>query len=287
MRMRVSEMEVGLRDKGFIYCAHITTRENYERMHGSTIDPPFERHMKRIVAHGVYSYMDQDFDTPYEVTVGDYPGVYMDLVYDMDAMFQKMRKFKMNTPDTVIIVFPLELLDTTKHWHFNLCDRCGTIGYDTYFPDTIGDLPHIRDILAYYPENEYCNEIVFHKSVAMSYRSKVFTFDSEGVEEIIDISLEIVNGQGVSEDAKPANYIFYSDNFYNGTDTSYYNQPDVMTTSDDFYIGFIRRHLPEKYKHLCDSVTTKSEMEDALCNCLVMPECGSLPVDLITYVHTR
>ena len=46
------------------------------------------------------------------------------------------------------------------------------------------------------------------------------------------------------------NCIFYADIFYNGADISYYKQPDVYITSDEFYIDLMHRELPEKYKYL-------------------------------------
>ena len=60
------------------------------------------------------------------------------------------------------------------------------------------------------------------------------------------------------------NYIFYSDRFYSGIDISYYKQPGVITTTNEFYINLMCEKLPEYYKHLCLGVNTKSEMEDAI-----------------------
>jgi len=269
-----------LESKGFLCCAHLTSKDNYRRMlaahaeGGSSIDAPYERYKKRVQAHGIYSYMNQNFDKPYEVGRGDYPGVYMDLGYDRARIFQKIAKYELNKADNILILFPLSLLDYTKHWHFNLCDRCGSIGYDTYFHDTIAEVPSVQEILDFYPAEDYCNEIVFHKSIPLGLATEIIGFDEAGAE----VKEDALSVASVTEEAhdEPVNYVFYSDYYYSGKNISYYKQPDVYDTTAEFYIAFIREHLPEAYKYLCDSVTSKFEMEDAL------DSCG-----LITTLHTR
>ena len=292
----MSTTEELLRSKGYTCFAHVTTRKNYECMirqpvDAMSIDTPYGRHKKRVQAHGAYSYMDMNFDKPYVVRPGDFPGVYMELMYTPECdiherMTAKMAKYNMADPDTVVVIFPLALLcHMGPHWHFNLCDRCGAIGYDTYFHDTIQDVPHIDDVLKYYPPDDYCNEIVFHESVPLGFATGAFTFHAGGgdggsvcdlgVVELPALTIRV----GIGETTP--NYIFYSDMYYSGVDISYYMRPDVYTTTAEFYIEFTRSHLPDIYKHVCDNVATKSEMEDALCKF----KCGNR-TDLITYLHT-
>ena len=261
-----------LRSKGFICCAHITTQTNYDKML-DTIDTPYDRHRNGVQADGVYSYTRHCFNEPYIVVPGDFPGVYMELVYDMQVLYKNMAKYA----GTVVIIFPLSILQSGNHWYFNLCDRCGVIGYDTYFHDTIQQVPNVSDILAYY-KKEYYNEIVFHQSVSLALADEVIT--SSGIQ-----SIKLQSGQsrqsGKSRQSRPANYIFYSDCGYNGRAVPYYHQPSVCTTSDQFYIDFTRNHLPDEYKHLCDGVTTKCKMEEVLRCCKI----GHM--DLITYLHVN
>lgn len=271
-----------LEKKGFLCCAHLTSKDNYKRMldaqggAAACIDAPYERYKKRVQAHGIYSYMNQNFDKPYEVSRGDYPGIYMDLGYDKESIFQKIAKYGLNKASNILLLFPLSLLDYTKHWHFNLCDRCGSIGYDTYFPDTIAAVPSIQEILDFYPAADYCNEIVFHKSIPLGLAMEVIGFDEAGQASALSVATAPVAASVDAAAGAPANYVFYSDCYYSGMNISYYKQPDVYETTAAFYIAFIRRHLPEEFKYICDTVTTKFEMEDALDS-----------HGLITYLHTR
>lgn len=332
-----------LRSKGYTCFAHVTTRKNYESMirqpsDAMSIDTPYERYMKRVQAHGAYSYMDQNFDKPYVVRAGDFPGVYMELMYTAvtpvtpvtsvtplytplytpvtpdtpvtplyttksgteflcdihERMTKKMAKYNMADPETVVLIFPLSILCEKKHigphWHFNLCDRCGAIGYDTYFHDTIQDVPHIDDVLKYYSPDDYCNEIVFHKSVPLGFALQAFTFHEGGsVCELPPLAAGAGMGVGHDEmmsETKP-NYIFYSDMYYSGADISYYMKPDVYTTTAEFYIEFTRSHLPAIYQHLCDNVATKSEMEDVMYMFKCCSSSSGNMTDLITYLHTK
>lgn len=246
--------------KGYTCLAHVTTTSNFEAMSGGSILTLYDRYRQRVNARGVYSYCDLEFDEPFQLFPGDFPGVYMSLVDNIDEFRQRCCKFK----GTIILIFPLDLLQQSN-WHFNLVDRCGSIGYDTYFPETFDKSPHVKDIIEYYGEN--INEVVFHHSVPMSNASHILTTDGimiENASYCLQLNLELKR-----------NCVFYSDRQYSGKPIKYYGM-DVTTTSDEFYIDFIRQELPVGFKHLCDGAVTKEDLENAL----------SKP-DVFTFLHTR
>ena len=187
----------------------------------------YDRFQQKINTRGVFSYCDLDFEEPFRLFPGDFPGVYMSLVDDIEA-FQKRELVKGN----VVIQFPLELLQQSN-WHYNLTDRCGAIGYDTYFPETFEQSPHSQDLVKYYGEN--LNEVIFHHSIPLCNASPRMDLKR--------------------------NCVFYSDRLYSGRTLSYYKVPEVTTTTD-----FIRNELPVGFKHLCDQAKTKEEMETILSN---------------------
>jgi hypothetical protein len=234
--------------KGYTCLAHVTTHKNYEAItkNGSILNL-YDRFQQKINTRGVFSYCDLDFEEPFRLFPGDFPGVYMSLVDDIEA-FQKRELVKGN----VVIQFPLELLQQSN-WHYNLTDRCGAIGYDTYFPETFEQSPHSQDLVKYYGEN--LNEVIFHHSIPLCNASQR------------DLQLRM--------DLK-RNCVFYSDRLYSGRTMSYYKVPEVTTTTDNFYIDFIRNELPVGFKHLCDQAKTKEELETILSN-----------PDVFTFLHVR
>ena len=265
-----------LHSKGYKYLAHITSFKNYNNLIKNTniIHNIYDRYKNKINSRGIFSYCDLDFDKPFTLNPGDFPGVYMSLVYDLDIYKEKIKKFD-DLKSNVILIFPLELLEQ-QNWHFNINDRCGAIGYDTYFPENISSSPHIDDIISYYTKEKYIdNEVIFHHSVHLCNASHLIISDND------IISNPVYNLQ-INMNLR-RNCIFYSDMYYSGADICYYKQPDVYTTSDEFYIDLMRRELPIEYKYLCTNVNIKNKdtMENAIMNFKVNG------VDLFTYLYIQ
>lgn len=256
-----------VKSKGYTCIAHITTVKNYENIKLSgSIHNEYGRYLNKITARGVYSYIDLNFNKPFKIHPGDFPGVYTHLVHD---------KINFNlSENTVMILFPLELLQQ-KNWHFNINDRCGAIGYDTYFNETIENSPSINEIQNFY-KNYIGNELVFHHSIPL--------YNAYGVYDKFNLKLNKLYNFKANLELK-RNCIFYSDVFYNGLSIDYYNQPNVITTSGDFFINLMRKELPEEYKYLCDNIketdtrTLKYKMED------IIKKHNINGVDLFTYLH--
>lgn len=244
-----------MQSKGYTCLAHVTTHTNYATIqeHGAILSP-HDRYNAHVNARGVYSYCDFDFSKPYTLGPGDLPGVYMSLVYDMNTLLVPKEDYM---KDVLVLLFPLELLEQ-RNWHFNLVDRCGTIGYDTYFPETIDQSPHVKDILEYYGEEYIGNEVIFHHSVPLQNASHILTTSDGVMKKNPSHNLQLnMNLKRMC--------VFYSDMYYTGRPIPYYKR-GVTTTSDEFYIDFIRRELPTEFKYLCDGagVHTKYQMEKAL-----------------------
>lgn len=262
------------RTKGYTCVAHVTTLKNYEAMSkgAQAIYTVYDRYVNKVAVRGVYSYCDLNFNKPFRVCPGDFPGVYMHLVDDLD-------KFTRSSlcDNTVILIFPLELLQQ-HNWHFNINDRCGSIGYDTYFPETFEQSPHIDDIHKYYTEDKYIgNELIFHHSVPLHNASHISVLREGNVMTIANPIYNLRLDLHLTR-----NCVFYSDDLYSGTDINYYCQDGVVTTSNTFYINLMYNELPEMFKHLCDDVTSKNEMENAIMNCR-SPD----GTDLFTYLYVR
>jgi hypothetical protein len=83
----------------------------------------------------------------------------MHLVYDIKKLIIGR--------NNVLIIFPLNLLKQ-KNWHLNIVDRNETIGYDTYFYNTIHKIPDIKDIKKFYQDSYIGNEVVFHNKINIS-----------------------------------------------------------------------------------------------------------------------
>jgi hypothetical protein len=251
-----------VRSKGYTCLAHVTTSKNYEKLiktPNSAIHTIYDRYMNRVAVRGVYSYCDINFNEPFRVCPGDFPGVYLSLVHDIDELYN----------NDVVLIFPLEMLQQ-NNWHFNIVDRCGAIGYDTYFPETIAQSPHIDDIHDYYTKEAYIgNEVIFHHSIPLQNSSHVIIGGTMTANPMYNLKLNL---------KLTRNCVFYSDKFYSGVDVNYYCQDGVTKTSDAFYIDLMRRELPEEFKHLCDGTKSKIDMEQAIMNC---------HDDLFTYLHVQ
>lgn len=245
-----------LNEKGYTCIAHHTTLENLAKIiETGYIYTEYERHERHIDNKGVYAYTEFNFDNKYEVIAGQYPGTYMHLVYDL----KKIRPSK----NEVLIILPLDLFKQ-KNWHLNLVDRNGTIGYDTYFHDTIHEIPHINDVKKFYDDYYIGNEIIFHNKI-----------DISNCIDIIGCDLKIEHKLNLDLISYPS-FLYYSDDHYGGINIKYLNKEDIAT-SNEFYINFTRNILPDKYKYLCDNCTTKKELEENIKNTKINN------IDLFTY----
>ena len=249
-----------LNEKGYTCIAHHTTLKNLHKiMETGYIYTEYERHQMRIDNKGVYAYTEFNFDSDYKVVAGQYPGTYMHLVYDLKELILGK--------NDVLIIFPLDILKQ-KNWHLNLVDRNGTIGYDTYFHNTIYEIPHINTIKEFYQDNYIGNEIVFHNKINIS-----------NCIDIIGGDLKIDHKLNLDLISSPC-FLYYSDDHYGGIDIKYLNKEDTCI-SDEFYINFTRNILPTKYKFLCDTCSTKKELEENIKNTKINN------IDLFTYFFTN
>ena len=265
-----------LRSIGYTYLVHVSRRENMETlMMESTekkINTLYERYEKRINPRGVYSINEQDFEKSFEVIRYEYPGIFFHLV--TSTMDEMRENFEENN-GCVKVIFPLELM-LQKNWHYRISDKNGHFDYDTYFPETIKDIPSQKQIKEYYEnlgEVYVGNEVIFHDGIWMSNCLGMLGFEYN---HPFELKLDL--------DRKPS-YLFYSDRCYDGTELSFYRmdliEDDIENNkvSDKFYIEFVRKQLPDRLKHLCDNVTNKSEME------YVLFETKIGGMDLITYYY--
>ncbi len=244
-----------LRRKGYTYLLHTSRKENMDILFKTTkkINTPYERYVNQINSLGVYSILEQEFDKPFLMQMCEFPGIFMHLVtFSMEEMIERYKDYE----NTVGMLFPLELL-LQKNWHFKISDKNGLIDYDTFFYDNIENIPSRKEIQEYYHSiNQHYvgNEVVFHDGIPLSNCLHIFNKDKIDIPIPYELILDL--------DVKPC-YIYYSDRMYDGI-TQYYfdiNHRNETTTTNEFYIDLIRKHLPERFKYLCDNVSTKEELE--------------------------
>lgn len=265
-----------LRSKGYKYLVHVTYQTNIEKVLKTTktFNTLYERYLHRIDAGGIYALTDIDFDKKFELNPYEYPGLFIHLSTKEleEHVFYEDCKAS-------YVVFPLELL-LQKNWHFKLIDKNGLIEYDTFFPENIDDIPSHHEVKDYYEKKMgyyLGNEVVFHDGLPLSNAITILN-PPKGMEK--EVKKECKGSIELDVTKRP-NYIFYSDRRYNGVEVSYYHSEhqNKTTTEDSFYIEFIRRHLPEEYKSLCDGMTTKEELEKKIYETKVDD------MDLFTYLH--
>lgn len=116
----------------------------------------YDRYRFRIQSEGAYSITRFDLNKPWYISPGQFPGLYMGLTGQLPEL----------SIGEIAIVFSKEILKQSN-WHFNLYDRNGTFGYDTYTYENFMDIPKFADVEAYYLKKigRYHNEVVFHGSV--------------------------------------------------------------------------------------------------------------------------
>lgn len=264
-----------LRTKGYTYLVHTGRKDNLEKLFSTTltINTPYERYQNKINTDGVYSVSDFIYDENSTFTMEkcNYPGIFFHLVtFTIEEMKVRYKEYD----NTIQMVFPLELL-LQKNWHFKIIDKNGIIDYDTYFPENMHEIPSYKEIKDYYESTMgyyLGNEVVFHDGISLS--NCICILNKEQIDLPIPFELKL-------DLNKKPNYVYYSDRKYDGIKIKYFNKDyrDEFTTSDEFYINFIRKHLPERFKYLCDNVQTKKELE------LKIFEVKINDLDLFTYLH--
>ncbi len=267
-----------LRAKGYTYLGHVTKSCNVKQLYDLFLKNPdqkigtlYERYVERIQVEGVYSNTTLDLDMPhFEIpNPADYPGLFFHLCHQS---IEELRE-RYSKSSCVIMLFPLELL-LQRNWHFKIVDKNGMIDYDSYFPENMETIPSYDEVRSYYEsiQGYYIgNEIVFHDGIPLCNCIEVC---GKNIDFQIPYQLKL-------DLERAPNYIFYSDRRYDGTKVPYYHidHRSEYTTSDEFYIHFIRKHIPEKYKYLCENVSTKEELETRIFETKVDH------MDLFTYLY--
>lgn len=256
-------MEAFLRERGYNYLWHVLPIKNLDSiLHTKMLYTEYDRHKNRIQAGGAYSISVLDFDKPWRVGPGQYPGIYLSLTADKPEL----------SSGEIALFFSLELL-SQRNWHFNLYDRNGTFGYDTYTLENIDRLPNFKEVSRFYNETvgiKYHNEVVFHDSIPMSNCSAVY----DGVRVVpieeygIQHKLSLVNSPGA--------FLYYSDIYYTGAEIPYLFS-EKCQTSDDFYKKYCAKYLG-LYAKIVEPWNTKTRIEDAISYQIVFG------MDLFTYL---
>jgi hypothetical protein len=242
-----------LDEKGYRYLYHVLKQKNMESIlsHGMVYSE-YDRYKHKIQVDGAYSITSFNFNKPWSVDPGQYPGLYMSLT-DRLPNLEK---------DEIALIFPTELLTRQKNWHFNLFDRNGTFGYDTYTHETIHLLPEFKEVKKFYMEKigRYYNEVVFHDSIDL--RNCSFVYDSDTVlHSIAEYSGNKIKHELII-DNRPGAFLYYSDRWYTGMKVPYYSTDDY-TTSVDFYRDYVKKYIKYIKKEL-DKATTKKEIEELI-----------------------
>lgn len=268
-----------LRSKGYTYLGHITTKTNFEALHNAYLENPnqkigtvYERYLEKVQVNGVYSYTTLDFETFFSIpNPSDYPALFFHLCHQ--SLEELIERY--SNSGSVLLLFPLELL-LQRNWHYKIVDKNGLIDYDTYFPENMDTIPSYKEISDYYTliGSYYIgNEVVFHDGTYFS--NAICAIGKE-----INIRLNSSNNYKIDYERLP-NYVFYSDRRYDGSKFKYFNtlHRDEDTTTTEFYVNFMKAHLPEKYKYLCENVSSKEELE------MKIFETKVNHMDLFTYLY--
>lgn len=249
-----------LDEKGYRYLYHVLKKENLESvLSHKMLYSEFDRYRLRIQVDGAYSTTVFNFDKPWVVCSGQFPGLYMSLSNELP----KLEK------DEICLLFPTEILHLQKNWHFNLFDRNGTFGYDTYTHETMHLLPPFQEVKDFYIDRikRYSNEVVFHDSIDM--RGCQFVYDGKDLYSLHSLassfpsSLEyelVVNN-------RPGAFLYYSDKWYTGINVPYYSRPDETITSLDFYREYVKEYIKNKNIEIIEKInmaTSKREIENLI-----------------------
>ena len=219
-----------------------------------------------------------------------FPGVYLSVLYNGQQM-------KMEEDDGIILVFSNDLMNKQKNWHYNLIDKNGTCGYDTYHYNSIKHAPHPEKVIIYCSTipNEYRpgkfrewpgNEVVFHDGIDLNLLSTICVktgVNQKLVKELIKkiskidskkvtLMKDFVNDKalGLNVDEKYLNktsepvVITISDNNYSGIQFGFYNKQDVKAVDDQDFINWTLAALPDNFKNEVTSLKTKGELDEWL-----------------------
>jgi hypothetical protein len=243
-----------LDEKGYRYLYHILKKENIESvLSHQMLYSEYDRYKHKIQVDGVYSITTFNFNKPWSVDPGQYPGLYMSLTDRLPDLGD----------GEIALVFPTEILSRQKNWHFNLFDRNGTFGYDTYTHENIHLLPEFGDVKQFYMEKigRYHNEVVFHDSIDM--KNCWFVYDGKELYSIADYSNSRITHELVV-DGRPGAFLYYSDRWYTGMKVPYYSLPEEYTTSVDFYREYVKKCIKDtdlNNLNNLNNTTTKRDIE--------------------------
>lgn len=244
-------------NQGYNYLVHHTTKENWENIKKHKyIYSEYDRYINKIESKGVYSITSFNFNKPWENSPGQFPGIYCSLINNVNDLY---KQFNM-TDESLLLFLRLELLNQ-KNWHFNLFDRCGTFGYDTFTYENIINIPDYNIVSKFYIENigKYYNEVIFHDSI--SFSNVDFIYDGNKIHE---------RKSSINLCSKYGGFLYYSDLYYTGMDVPYFSYPDKISTDDIFYKKYCQKYLG-KYCNILKDCNTKLEIEDKIAS--VNPNC--------------
>lgn len=243
-------ISTALRAKGYHYLTHVFLKKNLASLFASgQIYSEYDRYRHRLQVDGAYSTTCFRFDRPWTLDPGQYPGVYMGLYDTLPVLAENELAF----------VFPLEVLDNQVNWHFNLFDRNGTMGYDTYTHETMTDVPPFDEVKAFYlgTVGRYFNEVVFHDTIDLQHATHLYDGEKNAIL------------QGISHPLSPSPqrgaFVYYSDIYYSGMKVPYFSRPEEHCISPAFYREWCLRYVDEEYRELIPAEATSCrEIERAL-----------------------
>lgn len=238
-----------LRAKGYRYLTHVFLKKNLASLLASgQIYSEYDRYRHRLQIDGAYSTTTFRFDRPWTVDPGQYPGVYMGLYDALPVLAESEMAF----------VFPLEILDNQVNWHFNLFDRNGTMGYDTYTSETITDVPPFDEVKAFYLQTvgRYFNEIVFHDTIDL--RNATHLYDGEECTLLVDHGVP----HQLCPDPRRGAFVYYSDIYYSGMKVPYFSRPEEHRIRSAFYREWCLRHIRDSDRQLIPSEDTALSCRD-------------------------
>lgn len=250
--------------QGYNYIVHHTSKINWKNIKKTEwFYSEYDRYKLNIESSGLYSITSFNFKKPWKIQHGQFPGIYCSIINNLDDLKEQI---EMSSND-ILLFFRLEMLNQ-KNWHFNLFDRNGTFGYDTFTYENAEDLPPYQDVKNFYMEklNKYFNEIVFHDSI--SIKNVDFIYDGHNIIKM-NSSLHLCD--------KIGGFLYYSDLYYTGLNVPFYSKPESIKTTDIFYREYCKKYLGT-YRGIIKDCSNKMVIE----NLILGEKVGG--VDLFTYL---